>query len=135
MDFAVERGPGAALLFPGPSAIDLAELPPDQRPDPLVVVDGTWPNARRIVRLNPWLSELPRVALSPSAPGNYRIRQARRPEVQLSTVEAIVAALRLLEPDNEEPLQLLQAFDTMIDRQIELSRGGIRPRYPGQLGQ
>jgi DTW domain-containing protein YfiP len=129
VDFAVERSPRAALLFPGPGATDLTELAEDDRPDPLVVVDGTWPNARRIVRLNPWLSALPRVALSPERPGNYRIRRARRPDVQLSTIEAIVAALRVLEPDNDGPPKLLDAFDRMIDRQIELAGGELCPRY------
>ena len=130
MDFDVPRDPGAALLFPGPSATPLNELSAAEHPDPLVVVDGTWPNARRIVRLNPWLSALPRVSLVPRQPGNYRIRRAKRPDVQLSTIEAIVEALRVLEPNNEGLPALLESFDKMIDRQIELSQGAISPRYP-----
>ena len=113
--------PGAALLFPSPDAAILGE---EARPAALVVVDGTWPTARKLVRDNPWLQALPRVRLQPQRPGNYRIRQAPRPSFQLSTIEAVVAALRILEPEAHDLDGLLDAFDTMIDRQISLAQAG-----------
>ena len=118
--------PGAALLFPSAQARVL-EPSMDDPPSSLVVVDGTWPTARRLIRDNPWLQALPRVSLRPQQPGRYRIRKARHPHVQLSTIEAIVAALQILEPDTPDLEGLLEAFDAMIDRQIELA--GDRPRY------
>lgn len=112
--------PGDALLMPGPDADDLAALPPEARPRRLVVIDGTWPQARKLVRDNPWLAALARVCLRPTKPGRYRIRRAPRPEC-LSTIEAIVEALRILESDTEGLDALLGAFHTMIDRQIHLA--------------
>jgi hypothetical protein len=114
--------PGAALLFPAP---DAAPLLPEAPPSALVVVDGTWPTARRLVRDNPWLQRLPRVRLSPSRPGRYRIRRAPRPAFQLSTIEAVVEALRILEPDTRGLDDLLAAFDRMIERQIALARDTV----------
>jgi DTW domain-containing protein YfiP len=114
--------PGAALLFPGPESMPLHECAP---PTALVVVDGTWPTARKLVRDNAWLQELPRVRLCPTAPGRYRIRRAPRPAFQLSTVEAVVAALRILEPDTHGFDDLLAAFDRMIERQIALARDTV----------
>lgn len=120
--------PGAVLLFPAPGAtrIDLLPEPPRE----LVVLDGTWSTAGKLRRDNAWLQALPIVALAPTQPGRYRIRRAPRPAVQLSTIEAIVAALLALEPDTPGLSGLLEAFDGMIDRQLELAR-----RYRGPNGR
>jgi DTW domain-containing protein YfiP len=115
--------PGAALLFPAPDAAPLDEA----RPSALVVVDGTWPTARRLVRDNAWLQQLPRVRLDPARPGRYRIRRAPRPAFQLSTIEAVVEALRILEPDTPGLDDLLGAFDRMIERQIALAHATVEP--------
>lgn len=116
--------------MPGPGAHDLETLAPEARPRRLVVLDGTWPQARKLLRDNSWVAALPRVCLRPKQPGQYRIRRAPRPE-QLSTIEAIVEALRILESDTEGLDALLAAFHTMIDRQIclaENARGdGAQP--------
>lgn len=113
----------AALLFPGTTAtvLDIEAADP-LRLRTLVLVDGTWPNAAKLVRDNPWLQALPRVALRPTQPGRYRIRKARRPDVQLSTIEAISAALHVLEPDTPSLGALLMTFEAMVDRQIEIAR-------------
>jgi hypothetical protein len=109
---------GAALLFPGETAEVLAELPADRRPRQLVVVDGTWHQAKTLVRDIPALGALPRVRLRPAEPSRYRIR--REPHVEaLSTVEAVVDALRTLEPDTPGGDELLSAFRRMVDRQAD----------------
>lgn len=108
----------AAVLFPHPDAPDLATLPPSQHPSTLIVLDGTWGHAKRLYRENSWLHDRPHVRLTPSAPSRYRIRREPKPEY-ISTIEAIVAALRLLEPEQHAGLDaLLAAFDRMIDQQI-----------------
>lgn len=110
--------PGAALLYPGPDATDVTCLP--AAPAALVVVDGTWSTARKVVRDNAWLRALPRLKVTPPRDGHYRIRRAPDPSRQLSTIEAIVYALQALESDTAGVHALLSAFDTMIDRQIEI---------------
>lgn len=116
--------PGAVLLYPSPTTPPIDELP--EPPPALVVLDGTWPSSRSLLRENPWIATLPRVGLRPTSPGRYRIRKAPRPEVQLSTIEAIVAALRAIEPDTVGLDRLLDAFDAMIDHQIDLE-ARLRP--------
>ncbi|MGE3175714.1 MAG: tRNA-uridine aminocarboxypropyltransferase [Planctomycetota bacterium] len=113
----VEVPEGAAVLFPHPAASDLAAMAPAARPKALVVLDGTWAHARRLYRHNPWLQRLPHVRLQPAAPSNYRIRKEPQADF-VSTIEAIVQALQLLEPDNGELPRLLVAFDHMVDAQI-----------------
>jgi len=112
--------PGSMLLYPTPEATPLDALPTP--PTALVVVDGTWSTAHKLVRDNPWLEALPPVRLAPTRPGRYRIRKAPRPGVQLSTIEAITMALRTLEPDNQELGRLLEAFDGMVEHQLEIEQ-------------
>ena len=105
------------LLYPGPGARLLSDLGPNERPEQLVIVDGTWHHAKTLVRDIPVLRDLPRFCLAPSSPGRYRIR--REPSVtSLSTVEATVAALKTLEPETPGLDRLLEAFDAMIERQL-----------------
>jgi DTW domain-containing protein len=109
--------PRAALLYPGPQAELLTDVPAEQRPRQLIVIDGTWHHAKTLVRDIPALHGLPRYRLAPHQPSTYRIR--REPSAMfLSTVEATVAALRLLEPETGGLDELLGAFATMVDRQL-----------------
>jgi len=109
--------PGAGLLYPGPTALLISDLACEQRPEQLVVLDGTWHHAKTLFREIPALQSLPRYRLAPTAPSRYRIR--REPSATaLSTVEAAVAALRILEPETGGLDQLLRAFDSMVEDQL-----------------
>ncbi|HTU60950.1 MAG TPA: tRNA-uridine aminocarboxypropyltransferase, partial [Polyangiales bacterium] len=117
----------AGLLYPGAGSRDLAELSAAERPGALVILDGTWHQARQLFRDHAFLHDLPRFSLSPAAPSRYRIR--REPaEHCISTIEAIVQALSLLEPELVEVDALISAFDALIDDQIENAR--TRARVP-----
>lgn len=117
--------PGTGVLFPAPDARFLEDLEPGEHPPGLIVLDGTWSQARALHRENPWLHDLPHFSLRPLEPTRYRIRKAPRPEY-VSTLEAVVRALELLEPGTKGPDGLLDVFDTMIDRQI--GHAGRSPR-------
>jgi DTW domain-containing protein YfiP len=109
--------PRAALLYPGADAKLLTDVAPDERPDQLVILDGTWHHAKTLLRDIPALAALPRFRLAPAAPSRYRIR--REPsDVALSTVEAIIAALGALEPETPGFDRLMAAFNTMVERQL-----------------
>jgi DTW domain-containing protein YfiP len=105
------------LLYPGPGARDLATEPPPG-PCTLVVVDGTWHHARSMVRRNAFLRQLPCYAFTPEAPSEYRIRREPRAEC-VSTLEALVSALGMLEGDAERFRALLAPFRAMVDFQLE----------------
>jgi len=121
------------VLYPSPSARDLAEWVGSGGPRPrhLVVIDGTWPQSRTLVRRNAWLRRLPHVRLVPERPSAYRIRRAPDPSC-LSTLESIVAALSILEPETEGLEDLLDAFARMIDRQVPFARRNPRSRRPSR---
>lgn len=106
----------ARLLFPADDAQPLQAYAPGDQALLLVVPDGTWRKARKLLHLNPLLAALPRVSLAEGAESRYRLRKAPGPGA-LSTVEAIVQALQVLEaPASFEPL--LKPFDALIEGQI-----------------
>ncbi|NWC90768.1 MULTISPECIES: tRNA-uridine aminocarboxypropyltransferase [unclassified Pseudomonas] len=106
----------ARLLFPAEEAQPLQAYTPSDEPLLLVVPDGTWRKARKLLHLNPLLAALPRVTLAEGAVSRYRLRKAPGPGA-LSTVEAIVQALQVLEaPTSFEPL--LKPFEALIEGQI-----------------
>ncbi len=128
------------LLWPGGDAIDILERPPSG-PTTLVVVDGTWSLAKKLVKSNPRIAALPRYALGVGAPSEYRIR--REPaEGCLSTIEAIARALGAMEGDPARWAAMLTPFREMVDAQIDHQQrlnggrvrswagGGPRPRKP-----
>lgn len=114
-----EPGYAPRLLFPGPHA---EVLHPGygqtlDQPIQLIVPDGTWGHARKLLHINPELAALPRVMLPPGLTTRYRVRHADIPGA-LSTIEAVTHALNAI----ESPMRvdaLLRPFEALIDGQIE----------------
>ncbi|WP_044874856.1 DTW domain-containing protein [Pseudomonas sp. LFM046] len=108
----------ACLLFPGEEARSLVHMAAsDPRPLLLVVPDGTWRKARKLLHLNRELRALPRVTLPAGLTSRYRLRKAPMAEA-LSTIEAIAAALDILEAPARFD-ELLRPFEALIQGQIE----------------
>jgi DTW domain-containing protein YfiP len=83
-------GPGTWVLFPS-----ARPTPPDSpRPARIVVPDGTWQQARRMIQRVPALRALPRLSLPPAEPAP----RLRRPPIAggMSTLEAMAGALAFL---------------------------------------
>lgn len=98
---------GAWLLYPLGPAAAAAPVPP---PATLVVLDATWSQARRMYRKLP-VRGLPVLRLPGETMASERLRESPGPG-QLSTIEAIAHALRLLEGD---------AVATPLERLYELA--------------
>jgi DTW domain-containing protein YfiP len=109
---------GAWLLHPSGAR----ELEVSDRPPALVVVDGTWRQAKRMLEREPTLAALPRVRLPPGWPGDFRIRTTRHPD-RLSTLEAVARALIIIE-GFDPGRALLDAQRRMVDRTL-WSRGRL----------
>jgi len=105
------------VLFPGETAQELSTYQVEQQPLLLVVPDGTWRKARKIMHCNPLLAALPRVTLPAGLSSRYRLRKA--PDAQaLATIEAVTYALNILEPEADFS-PLLRPFDALIEGQIK----------------
>jgi hypothetical protein len=107
-----------AVLFPGEGAMTLEEAR-QSPPEALIVVDGTWPLAKKVVKSNPILASLPRIGFTPRRPSNYRIR-AEPAEHCVSTIEAVVEVLGVLEGGDPSRFDaMLRPFEFMVDTQLE----------------
>lgn len=113
--------PGYAprLLFPGPAAETLNPGYGQDLDEPilLIVPDGTWGHARKLLHINPELAALPRVMLPEGLKTRYRVRHADIPGA-LSTIEAVTHALNAIEAPMRADA-LLRPFEALIDGQIE----------------
>jgi DTW domain-containing protein YfiP len=116
--------PGTALLFPGEGAQPPEAVGADLKH--LVVIDGTWAQAKKVLKQNPILRTLPRIGLTPTKPGNYRIRKEPTPD-SLATIEAVVDVLGSLEGERPRFEAMLAAFTWMVDRQIDYAASRTEP--------
>ncbi|WP_145186372.1 tRNA-uridine aminocarboxypropyltransferase [Pseudomonas sp. URMO17WK12:I11] len=118
------------LLFPGEQAQALAAYgETGDKPLLLIVPDGTWRKARKLLYLNPLLDALPRVTVAGVAPSRYRLRKAPEPGA-VSTIEAVVQALNVL----EQPASfdgLLRPFEALIEGQIRAMGVAVYERNHG----
>ncbi len=128
------------LLYPGENAHDLSAdgLRPDElggRRLVVLLLDGTWSEARKMLRLSPSLQQLLRIMFTPAAPSRFVIKQ--QPQAGcLSTLEATHEVLIALERGGLDryplPDQLLGLFQRMQDFQIRCACDSGRPGYRRQ---
>jgi DTW domain-containing protein YfiP len=114
------------LLYPGAGARDILRDPP-RGPVTLVVVDGTWSQAKTVVRDNPVLQALPRYAFATPEPSQYRIRREPRAEY-VSTIEALMHVLGVLEGEPARFRGLLDPLRAMVDAQLACQARAPRRR-------
>ncbi len=107
------------LLFPGAQAQPIAGFAAlrSDRPLRLLVPDGTWRKARKLLYLNTEIAALPHVTLAQPGVSRYRLRKAPMAGA-LSTLEAIVCALTEVEAPADFSA-LLAPFEALIGGQIE----------------
>ncbi len=135
-----DPGRHCVILYPGARSVNLSHLSPEERFDlfpegklpTVIVIDGTWATARKMMRLSRNLHGLPRVGFTPTKPSDFRVRQQPSEECY-STIEAIHYTLELLGDGGREHDHLLYVFDRMVNRQLELAHSSdaiARPFKP-----
>jgi tRNA-uridine aminocarboxypropyltransferase len=109
---AAQDQPVVALDRSGAATADTVRLV--RGLDGVVLLDGTWSQAKALWWRNPWLLKLHRLMLNPPEPARYaKIRREPRHEA-LSTVEAAALVLRTAERSPAAAEALLAALDRMI---------------------
>jgi DTW domain-containing protein len=90
-------------------------VPGDQL-EGIVVLDGTWAQAKTMWWRNPWLLKLKRLVLNPSHRSLYgRLRKEPRREC-LSTIESVAEALKTLGEDASVSDALRNHFAELLRR-------------------
>jgi len=116
------------LVFPSDGALTTEQVVSINFKN-IILLDGTWRKVTRLMHLNPWLSELRCMAIQPDMASQYKIRKSPRDD-GLSTIEAAVAALNALSPEQDYSA-ILPAFYKMIDLQIDaMGLATYQKNYP-----
>ncbi len=124
---ALGLGQHPVLLYPSEKATPIEHLSQSHPVSSLIVLDGTWKKAHKLLALNPWLNHIEARAFGTVPPNRYVNRKAPRSD-SLSSYEAITHALHHLEG---MPLALaLNAFDRFIARQMANMPDAVKARYP-----
>lgn len=114
----------AFVLYPAGEAVELNERFVEAHPGPLTLIcpDGHWSQAKKIVRHEPALKNLPCLKLSEGLMSNYRLR--RNPvSGRVCTFEAVAMALELIEGRTVRE-KMDGIFEKMVTR-ILWTRGKI----------
>lgn len=129
------------LLYPTKDAVPLDEVDISDGPFNVVLIDGTWPQAKAIFTRSPALHKLRQVKLVGSQISHYVIR-TQPAEGCLSTLETAACALSTLEQDPTIRERLVQPLIQLC--KFQLDNGAvhhhsreflIRTRtYPKQVG-
>lgn len=96
----------------------------------LILLDGTWKQARKMFNKTPWLAGLRSISPSYQAAAQYALRKAAHANC-LSTAEAAILLMEDLDPDSAH---VLSAVFNQFNQGYALSRG-IRPQEPPCLAQ
>jgi DTW domain-containing protein YfiP len=115
------------LLYPGKDSINLStrassEVNATLGSHPCIfILDGTWPCARKMLKLSPNLQRLRRVSFDNKIISKFIIKQ--QPDALcLSTIESVYTVLNLLNQSTLEACdtkQFLLPFEKMLEFQIE----------------
>lgn len=124
-----------AVLFPRGNAVPASAIHLSDATT-VIVIDGTWSEAKKMYRENTWIADLPHVSLSPLLRSRYRIRKQPRPEC-LSTIEAL--AYMFIENSSSRRqkdaiyMNLLEGFDRMVDTHLHSIPADKRRYYDSRI--
>jgi DTW domain-containing protein YfiP len=115
------------LLYPGKDNFNLSvrkssELRPFMGENPnLFILDGTWPCARKMLKLSKNLQQLKRVSFDNEIKSKFIFKQQPEP-LCLSTIESVYTVMNLLKEGALEQCDtkdFLIPFEKMIEYQVE----------------
>ncbi len=120
----------AEKLAPGKDVVLLnrkGEAVADQRGalrdlEGVILLDGTWSQAKALWWRNPWMLKCRRIILGPPRPSRYGSLRKEPRRDGLSTIEAAAFLLARLENAPEIETALTQTFERMLARFREVKR-------------
>ena len=123
------------ILYPGPGAVDIESLPVGEgtKPRTLVVIDGTWRQAGRVMREACIMraveaGTITRVQFANAGRSDYKFRKEPKKHC-ISSLESVAYCLRFLEDTSAGAAavrHLLGTFSLMVSLQTSfISKGGV----------
>ncbi len=126
-EILTEEKNSSFLLYPGEDTFNLSvressDIISFMGDNPhIFILDGTWPCARKMLKLSKNLQKLKRVSFDNKIKSKFTIKQQPAP-LCLSTIESVYTVLNLLNQSNLEQCNtkdFLIPFEKMIDHQIK----------------
>jgi len=113
-----ELAPGREVLVLGRTGKPLVDQDAALREiEGIVLLDGTWSQAKTLWWRNPWVLKGKRIVLNPSRPSRYGLIRREPRRDSLSTLEATGLALSRIEAKPEIESQLIVSFEQMLSRE------------------
>jgi DTW domain-containing protein YfiP len=115
--------PGTYILWPDGTGArtDILEIIPPAR---VVVIDGTWRQARSLYIRTPVLQSIPQLVIPVPDKHKNRLREPHRSD-GMSTLEAVAAAVAILEgTEAAKPLEVL--YEEVVQRALNLRHGATK---------
>ena len=125
------------LLYPGDQSLVISELQKtstrNEKPLQIFVIDGTWPCAKKMVKLTPSLHHLPRISFKSNRTSQFQIKHQPM-DGCLSTVESLHQVITDLNQSGFESTQgkeqnLMDVFLATVEQQINLALDPSRVGY------
>ncbi|XP_065189314.1 tRNA-uridine aminocarboxypropyltransferase 2-like [Sycon ciliatum] len=118
VDLALQQ-PDTLVLYPAKQAIDISlAAAPTSPPRTLIVLDGTWKQAKGLYVQNERLRNIPAVSLSSTQTSAYIIR-TQPTDTALSTLESAALALSILENKPQLFEDLVRPLRALCNIQLE----------------
>ena len=123
----------ACVVFPGELVVpervvhQVPALSPGQRPL-FILLDATWPEARKMFRKSPYLNHLPVLSLNPEQVSRYQLRRSRR-DHHFCTSE--VGSLCLELAGETHAAQTLQAYLEVYTHHYLQAKHQLPPDWAG----
>jgi len=130
------------VLCPGINAVDISKSTTEakkslfikKKKTVIIVIDGTWATAKKMMNRSPNLKSLPRICFTPDAPSRFRVRKQPSAECY-STIEAIHHTIELIgeyagfDVGSSTHDGLIHVFDKMVERQLDFMKDAyLNPR-------
>jgi len=106
------------------SDVQIAQSQGSEKRPLFILLDATWPEARKMFRKSPHLEHLPVLSLQPEQLSRYRLRRSTREE-HLCTSE--VAALCLELAGEPQAAQTLDAYLEVFTHHYLAARQSVQP--------
>ncbi|SEQ32192.1 tRNA-uridine aminocarboxypropyltransferase [Neolewinella agarilytica] len=122
-----KEGSRSFLLYPGKDSFNLSTRRSPEtisfmgNAPHLFILDGTWPCARKILKLSKNLQKLKRVSFDNKVKSKFILKQ-QPTSLCLSTIESVHTVLNLLKEDGMEQCEtkdFLIPFEKMMEYQVE----------------